>query len=139
MLLCADADAAAADLASGALACPSCGTGSTWLTALRPTAASIYTWQRIATGKSRFVKFRYGEAMLAAYPEIRDRIYALARKNALRVDWRETTRNSRLLLLYDARQIVIARARVPLRRMDPDVLAELAYQLEDVFGEGWMN
>ena len=27
MLLCADADAAAADLASGALACPSCGTG----------------------------------------------------------------------------------------------------------------
>jgi hypothetical protein len=84
------------------------------------------------------VKFRYREAMLAAYPEIRDRIYALARKNALRVDWRETTRNSRLLLLYDAGQIA-ARARVPLRRMDPDVLAELAYQLEDVFGEGWMN
>ncbi len=27
MLLCADADAASADLASGALACPSCGTG----------------------------------------------------------------------------------------------------------------
>jgi hypothetical protein len=22
---------------------------------------------------------------------------------------------------------------------DPDVLAELAYQLEDVFGEGWMS
>jgi hypothetical protein len=77
--------------------------------------------------------------MPTAYPEIRDRIYALARKNELRVDWRETTRNSRLLLLYDSRQIVVARARVPLRRMDPDVLAELAYQLEDVFGEGWMN
>lgn len=95
--------------------------------------------QRIATGKSRFVRFRYREAMLAIYPEIGDRIYALARKNALRVDWRETTRNSRLLLLYDAGQMVVARARVPLRRMDPDVLAELAYRLEDVFGEGWMN
>jgi hypothetical protein len=47
----------------------------------------------------------------------------------------ETTRNSRLLLLYDSRQMVVARARVPLRHMDPDVLAELAYQLEDVFGE----
>jgi hypothetical protein len=77
--------------------------------------------------------------MLATYPEIRDRIYALARKHGFRVDWRETTRNSRLLLLYDSRQAVVARARVPLRRMDPDVLAELAYRLEDVFGEGWMN
>jgi hypothetical protein len=35
--------------------------------------------------------------------------------------------------------MVVARARVPLRHMDPDVLAELAYQLEDVFGEGWMS
>ncbi len=77
--------------------------------------------------------------MLATYPEIRDRIYALARKHAFRVDWRETTRNSRLLLLYDSKQVVVARARVPLRHMDPDVLAELAYQLEDVFGEGWMK
>jgi hypothetical protein len=77
--------------------------------------------------------------MLATYPEIRDRIYALARKHALRVDWCETTRNNRLLLLYDSRQMVVARALVPLRRMDPDVLTELAWQLEDVFGEGWMN
>jgi hypothetical protein len=104
-----------------------------------PNSGAHWAWQRIATGKSRFVRFRYRGAMLATYPEIRDRIYALARKNALRVDWRETTRNSRLLLLYDARQIVVAGARVPLRRMDPDVLAELAYRLEDVFGEGWMN
>jgi hypothetical protein len=77
--------------------------------------------------------------MLATYPEIRDRIYALARKHALRVDWHETTRNDRLLLLYDSRQVVVARALVPLRHMRPDKLAELAYQLEDVFGEGWMN
>jgi hypothetical protein len=77
--------------------------------------------------------------MLATYPEIRDRIYALARKHALRVDWLETTREDRLLLLYDSRQVVVARARVPLRHMKPDVLAELAWRLEDVFGEGWMN
>jgi hypothetical protein len=77
--------------------------------------------------------------MLATYPEIRDRIYALARKHGLRVDWRETTRNNRLLLLYDSRQTVVARARVPLRSMKPDVLAELAYQLEDAFGERWME
>jgi hypothetical protein len=85
------------------------------------------------------VKFGYRVAMLANYPQIRDRIYALARKHELRVDWRETTRSYRLLLLYDSRQAVVARARVPLRRMDPDVLAELAHQLDDVFGEGWMN
>ena len=77
--------------------------------------------------------------MLATYPEIRDRIYALARKHGLRVDWLETTRIERILLLYDSRQVMVARARVPLRRMDPGVLAELAYQLEDVFGEGWSN
>jgi hypothetical protein len=77
--------------------------------------------------------------MLATYPEIRDRIYALARKHALRVDWLETARDYRLLLLDDSRQVVVARARVPLRRMNPGALAKLAYQLEDVFGEGWMN
>jgi hypothetical protein len=77
--------------------------------------------------------------MLATYPEIRDRIYALARKHGFRVDWSETTRTHRLLLLYDSRRTVVARARVPLRRITPGMLPELAYQLEDVFGEGWMN
>jgi hypothetical protein len=102
-------------------------------------AAFRCQWQPIVFGKSRYVKFRYREAMLATYPEIRDRIYALARKHALRVDWSETTRSDRLLLLYDSRQMVVARAFVPLRRMKPDALAKLAYQLEDVFGEGWME
>jgi hypothetical protein len=51
----------------------------------------------------------------------------------------ETTPNNRLLLLYDSRQAVVARALVPLRRMNPGVLAELAHQLDDVFGEWWMN
>ena len=77
--------------------------------------------------------------MLATYPEIRDRIYMLARKHALRVDWRESTRSDRLLLLYDSRQMVVAQAFVPLRRVKPSALAELAHQLEGVFGEGWME
>ena len=63
--------------------------------------------------------------MLATYPEIRDRIYALARKHGLRVDWCETSRNDRLLLLYDSRQVVVARALVPLRHMNPGKLADL--------------
>ena len=45
MLLCADADAASADLASGALACPSCGSGR-----LRP-------WGR---GRERVIRLRDG-------------------------------------------------------------------------------
>jgi hypothetical protein len=57
--------------------------------------------------------------MLATYPEIRDRIYALARKHGFRVDWLETVRDYSLLLLYDSRQVVVARARVPLRHMKP--------------------
>jgi len=45
VLLCADADAAAADLASGVLACPSCGAGR-----LRP-------WGR---GRERVIRLRNG-------------------------------------------------------------------------------
>jgi hypothetical protein len=101
--------------------------------------ATHCNWQRAEIGKSRFVKFRYRAAMLTTYPEIRDRIYALARQHGFRVDWLETARDYRLLLLYDSRQVVVARALVPLRHLNPGKLAELAYQLEDVFGEGWMN
>jgi hypothetical protein len=77
--------------------------------------------------------------VLAPYPEIRDRIYELARWHGLRPDWVESTREMRHLLLYDANQIVVARARVPLRRMDADLLARLAGDLEKVFGKDWME
>ena len=77
--------------------------------------------------------------MLLTYPEIRDRIYTLARKHNLRVDWIESGRSTRTLHLYDSRQVLVARAVVPVRRMDPVPLADLAYNLEGVFGEGWMN
>jgi hypothetical protein len=77
--------------------------------------------------------------VLTTYPEIRDRIYELARWHGLRPDWVESTREMRHLLLYDANQIVVARARVPLRRMDADLLARLAGDLEKVFGKDWME
>ena len=52
MLLCADADAASADLASGALACPSCGAG--WL---RP-------WGH---GRERVIRLRFDAESVLTY------------------------------------------------------------------------
>ena len=77
--------------------------------------------------------------MLASYQEIRDRIYDLARKHGLRPDWIESTRNARYLLLYDHRQVVVARATVPVRHPSPSVLAELERQLAPIFGRDWMK
>jgi hypothetical protein len=42
-------------------------------------------------------------------------------------------------LLYNRNQVVVARALIPLRRMDPDLLAALESALEGVFGKGWMQ
>jgi hypothetical protein len=96
-------------------------------------------WQLIAIKKSRSVKFRHRDGMLTSYPEIRDRIYVLARQRNLRVDWVESMRRYRDVLLYDSRQVVVARATVPLRHIDQDDLTKLVYDLEGVFGKGWMD
>jgi hypothetical protein len=85
------------------------------------------------------VKFCYFNGVLTSYPEIRDRIYTLARQRNLRVDWIESTRRYRALLLYDSGQVVVARATVPVRHVDSDDLAKLARDLEGVFGKGWMD
>ena len=77
--------------------------------------------------------------MLATYQEIRDRIYELARQHDLRPDWPESTKSVRLLLLFDRGQVVVARAMVPVRPMDPDLLAALERSLEGVFGKDWMQ
>jgi hypothetical protein len=77
--------------------------------------------------------------VLTTYPEIRDRIYELARQHGLRPDWVESTREMRALVLYDADQIVVARATVPLRRLEFDTLTRLAHDLETVFGKDWME
>jgi hypothetical protein len=77
--------------------------------------------------------------VLTTYEEIRDRIYQLARQRNLRLDWREFNRDTRTLLLYDSRQVVVARATVPVRKLGPRSLATLASELKSVFGEGWMN
>ncbi len=82
---------------------------------------------------------RYVHAVLSTYPEIRDRIYELARRHGLRPDWVDSTREMRHLLLYDTNQVVVARTRVPVRRIDPDLLARLAHDLETVFGKDWMK
>jgi hypothetical protein len=63
--------------------------------------------------------------VLSSYPEIRDRIYELARVHEMRVDWTETTRTVRLVLLYDQTQIIIARAVVPVRAIRPSQLKDL--------------
>jgi hypothetical protein len=63
--------------------------------------------------------------VLETYPEIRDRIYTLARKHNLRVDWIESGRRERTV--------------VPVRYAEQDQLSRLAYDLAGVFGEGWMK
>ena len=85
------------------------------------------------------MKFCYFNGVLTSYPEIRDRIYVLARQRNLRVEWIESTRRYRDLLLYDSGQVVVARATVPLRHVDPDNLAKLSRDLEGVFGKRWMD
>jgi hypothetical protein len=101
--------------------------------------ATQCSWQQIATEKSLSVKICYFDDMLTSYPEIRDRIYMLARQRDLRVDWIESTRRYRDLLLYDSGQAVVARATVPVRHVDLDDLAKLTHDLDGVFGEGWMD
>jgi hypothetical protein len=76
---------------------------------------------------------------LRTYQEIRDRIYTLARQHKLRPDWIENTRSVRLLLLYDAEQIVVGRAMVPLRDLRPETLAALSHALEHIFGKDWLE
>ncbi|MFC4529824.1 hypothetical protein [Sphaerisporangium dianthi] len=77
--------------------------------------------------------------MLTAYHEIRDRIYMLARERAVRVDWAETTPLFRLLLLYDHRQVVVARASVPVKGISVRALEDLQADLEHVFGKDWLR
>jgi hypothetical protein len=77
--------------------------------------------------------------VLTTYSEIRDRIYALAREQNLRVDWAETTLLVRLLLLYDHRQVVVARASVPVKGISVRALSDLQADLEHVFGKGWLQ
>ncbi|WP_449066385.1 hypothetical protein [Planomonospora algeriensis] len=76
---------------------------------------------------------------LWTYQEIRDRIYVLARQHDLRPDWIEQGRSTRLLFLYDAQQVVVGRALVPLRDFRPETLAALATALEPVFGKDWLE
>ena len=77
--------------------------------------------------------------MLTTYPEIRDRIYKLAREHKLRVDWSETSRAWRTLRLFDARQVEAAKAKVPVRNIQRQDLEQLSWDLQRVFEKGWME
>lgn len=77
--------------------------------------------------------------MLTSYQEVRDRIYEMARLHNLRPDWAESTRSVRLLLLYDASQLVVARATLPVRDITMGKLERLRDDLAPVFGKDWME
>jgi hypothetical protein len=77
--------------------------------------------------------------MLTTYPEIRNRIYQLARERDLTVEWVELTKGRRKILLYDSKRLRVASADVVLRGYGRRMLAELAGELADVFGEGWLE
>jgi hypothetical protein len=74
-----------------------------------------------------------------SYPEVRDRIYELCREHGLRPDWPGDQRTGRALFLYDSNQVVVARALVPIRPVDADRLNKLEYDLEHLFGKGWLQ
>ncbi|MCG5214269.1 hypothetical protein [Streptosporangium sp. KLBMP 9127] len=76
---------------------------------------------------------------LRTYPEIRDRIYELARRKGVRPDWVEDHPTGRTLLLLDSEQKVLARATVPTRALTPSRLARLSQDLEGVFGKDWLQ
>jgi len=77
--------------------------------------------------------------VLTAYQEVRDRIYELARLHGLRPDWVESTRSTRMLLLYESDQSVVARTTVPVRDVTLAKLERLRADLEHVFGKEWME
>ncbi|GLX01451.1 hypothetical protein [Microtetraspora sp. NBRC 16547] len=77
--------------------------------------------------------------MLTTYQEVRGRIYTLAYERDLRIDWAETTPLFRLLLLYDHRQVVVARASVPVKGISVRALNDLQADLEHVFGKDWLQ
>ncbi|WP_084955461.1 hypothetical protein [Thermoactinospora rubra] len=79
--------------------------------------------------------------MLSAYPEIRDRIFQLARDKGLRVELAESSPRSSalLLLIWDQAHINIGRAILPTRHLNPDVIADLERKLEHIFGKDWLQ
>jgi hypothetical protein len=77
--------------------------------------------------------------VLTTYPELRDRIYEMARRHGYRPDWVESTRSSRLLLLYDVNQVAAARTTVPVRDITMAKLERLRDDLAPVFGKEWME
>ena len=77
--------------------------------------------------------------MLTTYQELRDRIYQMSRQFGYRPDWIESTRSTRMLLLYDGTHVVVARTTVPVRDITMAKLERLRDDLAPVFGKEWMQ
>ena len=77
--------------------------------------------------------------MLTTYEELRDRIYQMSRQLGYRPDWIESTRSVRMLLLYNGKQVVVARTTVPVRDITMAKLERLRDDLIPVFGKEWME
>jgi hypothetical protein len=77
--------------------------------------------------------------VLTTYQELRDRIYQMSRQFGYRPDWIESTRSVRMLLLYDGKQVVVARTTVPVRDITMAKLERLRDDLTPVFGKEWME
>jgi len=75
--------------------------------------------------------------VLTTYQELRDRIYQMSRQFGYRPDWIESTRSVRMLLLYDGKQVVVARTTVPVRDITMAKLERLHDDLAPVFGKEW--
>jgi len=77
--------------------------------------------------------------VLTTYQELRDRIYQVSRQFGYRPDWIESTRSTRMLLLYDGTQVVVARTTVPVRDITMAKLERLRDDLIPVFGKERME
>ena len=75
-----------------------------------------------------------------SYQDIRDRLMSHALAMSLRVDWIESTRTQRVVLLWDREQVVQGRSVVPLfPDKTPSLVAVLERDLRHLFGEGWLT
>jgi hypothetical protein len=77
--------------------------------------------------------------VLTTYQELRDRIYLMSRQFGYSPDWIESTRSTRMLLLYDGTQVVVARTTVPVRDVTTAKLERLRDDLSPVFVKEWME
>lgn len=73
---------------------------------------------------------------MSSYPELRNKIAANTRRLGLRLDWVETTKTGRHLLIWNAEGVIVARVMLPYR-MTIRLSAAIVAGLEPIFGKDW--